>query len=293
MDAQGRFTIDSEDFIRLTGQRTAEALGQPWSEIVRRLDIDPNGQITQAVASRDTWSGITIEWPVDGADERLAVELSGLPVFDRERHFGGYRGFGVCRDTRRISLAASLRQAGPVARAVRRKPSSERPAEERPVLTVVPQAENVVPFRAANDKPPSLSPGERSAFHELAKELTSRLQQNNEVPEAPLENDNFEEEAALEPPVPDDEASGTAKAGMMGFIPTREAAEPQRPQAGDFPEVFRDERTILDRVSTGVLVYRLDMPLYGNPAFLEWSGYEIGQRPRRCRWARCAVRRVG
>ena len=84
------------------------------------LDIDPNGQITEAVASRDTWSGITIEWPVDGADERLAVELSGLPVFDRERHFGGYRGFGVCRDTRRISLAASLRQPPPpVVRAVK------------------------------------------------------------------------------------------------------------------------------------------------------------------------------
>ncbi len=139
----------------------------------------------------------------------------------------------------------------------------------------MPQAENVVPFRAANDKPPSLSPGERSAFHELAKELTTRLQQNNEVPEAPLENDNFEEEPALEPPVPDDEAGGTAKAGVMGFIPTREAAEPQRPPAGDLPEVFRDERTILDRVPTGVLVYRLDMPLYGNPAFLEWSGYEL------------------
>jgi len=274
MDAQGRFTIDSEDFIRLAGQRTAEALGQPWSEIARRLDIDPNGQITQAVASRDTWSGITIEWPVDGADERLAVELSGLPVFDRERHFGGYRGFGVCRDARRISLAASLRQPPPAESSEPSKPSSERQAEERPLLTVVPQAENVVPFRAANDKPPSLSPGERSAFHELAKELTTRLQQNNEVPEAPLENDNFEEEPALEPPVPDDEASGTARAGMMGFIPTREAAEPQRPPAGDFPEVFRDERTILDRVPTGVLVYRLDMPLYGNPAFLEWSGYE-------------------
>ena len=119
MDAQGRFTIDSEDFIRLAGQRTAEALGQPWSEIAGRLDIDPNGQITEAVASRDTWSGITIDWPVDGADERLAVELSGLPVFDRERHFGGYRGFGVCRDARRdfargLAATAAGRAAGAV-----------------------------------------------------------------------------------------------------------------------------------------------------------------------------------
>ena len=31
------------------------------------------------MASRETWSGITVDWPVDGTAERLAVELSGLP----------------------------------------------------------------------------------------------------------------------------------------------------------------------------------------------------------------------
>jgi PAS domain S-box-containing protein len=277
MDTEGRLAIESEDFIRLTGPRTAQALGQPWSETVRQLGIDPNGQIAKAIASRDTWSGITIDWPVDGTDERLAVELSGLPVFDRDRHFGAYRGFGVCRDARRVFVAASLRQA-PAPTPEPPVPPAEtslqdRPAEEHPVLTVVPQAENVVPFRTANDKPPSLSPGERSAFHELAKELTSRLQRNNGAPEAPLENDNFEDEAALEPPLSGDEDGG-AEASVMGFIPPREAAERQRPPAADFPGSFRDDRSILDRVPTGVLVYRIDMPLYVNPAFLEWSGYE-------------------
>ena len=51
----------------------------------------------KAFATRDTWSGITLNWPVDGG-ERLPVELSGLPMFDRARNFAGYRGFGVCRD---------------------------------------------------------------------------------------------------------------------------------------------------------------------------------------------------
>ena len=124
MDGEGRFTMESEDFIRLTGPRTAEALGQPWSEIAQRLGIDPNGQVAQAIASRDTWSGITIDWPVDGTDERMAVELSGLPVFDRERNFGGYRGFGVCRDARRISIAASLRHQP--ARAAQTSPLKSR-----------------------------------------------------------------------------------------------------------------------------------------------------------------------
>jgi uncharacterized protein (DUF2461 family) len=40
--------------------------------------------------------------PVEGSDERLPVELSGLPIYDRDRLFRGYRGFGVCRDIARI-----------------------------------------------------------------------------------------------------------------------------------------------------------------------------------------------
>ena len=45
-------------------------------------------------------------WPVDDSDEQLTVELSGLPVFDRDRNFRGYRGFGVCRDLARLAALA-------------------------------------------------------------------------------------------------------------------------------------------------------------------------------------------
>lgn len=288
MDAEGRFTIESEDFIRLTGPRTAEALGHPWADIVTRLGIDPDGQVARAIASRDTWSGLTIDWPVDGTDERLAVELSGLPVFDRERRFGGYRGFGVCRDARRISIAASLRQqsAAPLD-ATPENPAAEKPAadessaerpspEERPLLSLVPQAENVVPFRAANDKTPSLSPGERNAFHELAKELTSRLQHPKAVPDLPPEEAEFNDEASSDDtaPVQDNNDRAGEESTAMGFLPARETAEPERAPAEFFPQRVRDDRAVLDRMPTGVLVYRLDMPLYGNAAFLEWSGYE-------------------
>ena len=51
----------------------------------------------QAIATRNTWTGITLNWPIDGGS-RLPVELSGLPLHDGARNFAGYRGFGVCRD---------------------------------------------------------------------------------------------------------------------------------------------------------------------------------------------------
>ena len=53
-------------------------------------------------------------WPVDDGGERLPVELSGLPVFDRDRQFRGYRGFGVCRDLDRINQLARARRERPI-----------------------------------------------------------------------------------------------------------------------------------------------------------------------------------
>ena len=62
----------------------------------------------------ETWSGIVIPWPVDETSDRLPVELSGLPVFDRDRSFRGYRGFGVCRDIARINQLARARRERPI-----------------------------------------------------------------------------------------------------------------------------------------------------------------------------------
>ena len=122
MDGDGRFTISSEEFTRLVGPQTSAVLGNSWNAIAAELALDPDGQVAQAAASQDTWSGITVAWPVDGSKERLGIELSGLPVFDRQRSFRGYRGFGVCRDLARLSALARQRKVAPAA------PRDEPPA---------------------------------------------------------------------------------------------------------------------------------------------------------------------
>ena len=71
------------------------------------LGLDPEQRIAQALATRDTWSGLTVAWPIDDSADRLTVELSGLPSFDRDRQFRGYRGFGVCRDIARLNDAGA------------------------------------------------------------------------------------------------------------------------------------------------------------------------------------------
>ncbi|MGB7258862.1 MAG: histidine kinase dimerization/phospho-acceptor domain-containing protein, partial [Pseudolabrys sp.] len=142
-------------------------------------------KIARALASHDTWSGIVVQWPVNGQDsghdERLAIELSGLPAFDENRNFIGYRGFGVCRDIERLSAleAAKAKAAEPPP-----APAAEAPPEQ--------PSDNVLQF-----PPPALSPREHIAFDQIARELGDRLKNADSKPP----KDDFAP-AAQEPPPP-------------------------------------------------------------------------------------------
>jgi PAS domain S-box-containing protein len=277
MDADGRITLGADDFADVIGPQSAAALRRPWREIAGELGLDPGKQIERAIASQDTWSGIEVAFPVDGTDQRLPVELSALPVFDRERNFRGYRGFGICRQAP-AAPTAPAQQAEPEATSAEPAapertddapappPRYEPPVlrEERPTLTVVPAVENVLPFRTApqpsdKDKSPSLTPVERRAFRELASKLTARLRE--------AQNGAANGATTLDMTEPEFPA-----------LPQPPAARSEPPAAAsppaDAPAIGSDQRPILDRLPIGVLVYRLDRLLYANRAFLDWTGYD-------------------
>ena len=271
MDADGRFAVGSDEFVALVGPRTIAACGRPWREIAAALKLDPQDRIAHAVARRETWSGIEVSWPIDDSGERLVVELSGLPVFDRDRSFAGYRGFGVCRDIARINQLLRVRHGRPIGFMPPVAAQSSKVFEAAPPLEAAQSAEpgeiaaqpppapavaaNVVPFRTATSaepKLPSLSAGERNAFRELAQELTARLRGHGEE-------------------TTDAESAETA----AGTDATDEGGADQTTQAGIAEAAEQPiERTLLDRVPAGVLVYRRDTLLYANRAFLDWSGYD-------------------
>jgi signal transduction histidine kinase len=177
MDADGRFTIASDEFLQLIGARAA-LLGRQWRDIAAELNLDPADQVAAAVASRETWSGITISWPISappGSDRpselRLPIELSGR----------GYRGFGVCRDVAQINgLGRPPRgEAAPAALGPAPLDRATAAAPDQAPPDGGPAPANVVPFRPATPvepkQTPSLTAVERRAFRELAQELTSRL----------------------------------------------------------------------------------------------------------------------
>ncbi len=228
------FTLASQEFTDLLGPKTAAALNRNWRETARALDLDPEGKIAAALTARETFSGIIVTWPADQTEERITVEMSGLPVFDRDRQFKGFRGFGICRNTDRL-------------RDIRRR----RATQSQPEPIVSGAQTKVLPFPSAPPQPaaekPVLNARERSAFHELARELSERLKRPS---------------AKTEAAAPDD----------FGIEPISAPAQPPR----ESPKTGRDaqeSRPILDRLPVGILVYRLNTLIYANRAFLEWTGY--------------------
>jgi PAS domain S-box-containing protein len=296
MDAEGRFLLGSDDFTRLIGAHTAAGFGRPWSEIAEVFGLDPDGRVLNAVATRDTWSGITLNWPVDDGG-RLPVELSALPIYDRMRNFVGYRGFGVCRDLDGVTRLAALRRyelfsvpptpqtlSADIAQADPPKRSSapELPSEsetlspitpEKPALitvetsqqtdleTAVETPKNVLPFRPIGEsKSPGLTPVENSAFDELARQLAARLEAENGTAAAPPLRDAMEA-GGDQPAAPE-----TAEPGRDQPEWLVDAEPPPRGEA-------RRDKALFDLLPVGVLIYRLDRLLYANAAFLERLGY--------------------
>ena len=128
------------------GPRTTSAFGRLWSEIAAELNLDPDNQVARAVATHETWSSITLSWPVDELRERLAVELSGLPVFDRNRNFRGYRGFGVLRDIARTNQLARARRERPMGFGAQPEAPTERNgASASPALPIAPPPADTPP----------------------------------------------------------------------------------------------------------------------------------------------------
>ncbi|MCV6547936.1 MAG: ATP-binding protein [Cohaesibacter sp.] len=103
-DEIGRFSFISKDLSLAVGPDHAAIVGQSWGELAARLDMDKDGQVAAAFEERDTWTGLSVYWPVQGHDIAIPVELTGLPVFGRFHGFQGFRGFGICR----VHLAVSL-----------------------------------------------------------------------------------------------------------------------------------------------------------------------------------------
>ncbi|HWJ75404.1 MAG TPA: ATP-binding protein [Kaistia sp.] len=155
MDEAGRFTFVSPNFAEIVGPAAAIAVGESWGEMAARLGLDPTGAVASLIARRDTWSGVSLDWPVEGTNRLIAVDFAALPAFSRERLFEGYRGFGVIRPMER------------------REPATVQSRPPLPSASVPPSAapSNVIRLARAAPEQERLSPPEQDAFRRIAAAL--------------------------------------------------------------------------------------------------------------------------
>ncbi|CDZ44434.1 ATP-binding protein [Neorhizobium galegae] len=97
IDAEGRFREVSSEFADAVGPHAADINGMAFTDLAALFHLDPEGKITELLQKRDTWSGKTIWWPIEGTSLMVPVDLAALPTYTRTREFDGFRGFGIVR----------------------------------------------------------------------------------------------------------------------------------------------------------------------------------------------------
>ena len=136
-NAAGHLSSLSPELQEVVGSNASDLTGRSWSDIAARLGMDADGRVAQAIARRDTWSGITVQWPVAGTSLRLPVDLAAMPLFGVDRRYEGLRGFGLCRDLAALNAALAARSA-PVDATLLQSVEQEEPVEvEAPATEIV------------------------------------------------------------------------------------------------------------------------------------------------------------
>jgi PAS domain S-box-containing protein len=262
-DESGRAASVTPPLAEIVGAQNADIVGRQLAGVVEGLQLDPSGQLLSAMQVPETWSGIQAAWPIAGAAAAVPVDLGGFPVFDAERIFRGFRGFGVIhldriRDAEPPPQASeahalAVAEAQPIAEAapatVDSAPEPEASAE--PAVT----SPNVVPLRPyaslaaafglrspAADAPALAAPGiqaepagkglsesEHKAFDEIARALS------------------------------EDAGSGAAPDAP----PETSEAQPSEPANIGYAIA------VLDRLPLGVLISRGATPVYANRTLLD------------------------
>ncbi|MEQ8480897.1 MAG: ATP-binding protein [Hoeflea sp.] len=110
INREGAFSEVSPEFAEAVGPNAADIVGRRFADLARVFNLDPDHVIEEALNRRDTWSGKTVFWPIQGTDLVTPVDLAALPTYTRERVFDGFRGFGIvrCGETRTDPEAIGL-----------------------------------------------------------------------------------------------------------------------------------------------------------------------------------------
>ena len=93
------------------GAARADIVGHSLAGIVDAFDEPAAEEIRSAILGGQTWSGISVRWPVAGTNLAVPIDLSALPLISGEQGLTGYSGFGRCHLGRAETLLAKPDEA--------------------------------------------------------------------------------------------------------------------------------------------------------------------------------------
>ena len=242
-DAAGRFVDVTHVLGDVVGAKYADLLGRGVEQTSKEMGLDP--AFASALATRKSWSGVVVNWPVEDPACRVPTTLGALPIYDAERGFAGFQGFGVLRLSQATPTAVP--DAAP---AITPPETIEMVAEpQSPAPTREPEfsSANVVPLRpAATPEPASaLTPVEQHAFDEIGRALVETAEPGDARDLLGQVTRAIEETRAVENPPAADAVDDAASRAMA----------------------------VIDLLPVGVLVARGTKALYANRTLLDYLGY--------------------
>jgi PAS domain S-box-containing protein len=187
IDADGRFTEVSKEFAAAVGPHAADINGMAFADLAALFHLDPDGKISELLNKRDTWSGKTICWPVEGTSLFVPVDLAALPTYTRTREFDGFRGFGIVRiadaseDPNATGLTLTPRLQEDVADGMTVEVAAEATEVITEALDIPDDADLALQLEASADEASLVEPG--------IDELTPPLENGNEADSAELSED--------------------------------------------------------------------------------------------------------
>lgn len=254
IDAAGRFSSISHEFAEAVGPKAADVEGMSFSDLAALFNLDPDGKIAELLNRRDTWSGKTIFWPVEGTSLTVPIDLAALPTYTRSREFDGFRGFGIVRISDAVedpnAVGLSL-VAGPMSADITSSDAGEEATlfsfpEQAEEAAIVPEAVNE---NVEEEEPRSFTPPEHEVPVLKITETPNRrysdkvVQFDNRRAAAGREQLSVSERAAfqeiartLKPVVSDADDNGTD--GQQEETPSPETMDMAAPEAETVAEAL-------------------------------------------------------
>ena len=248
VDEQGVFTSVSEELSQTVGENAADIVGRRWNEIANVFGFDRDREIEELLEKRDTWSGKTVYWPVEGTDKIVPIDLAALPVFGVDRAFRGFRGYG--------KIATLQMQQDPEAIGLA---FSDNPELNTPGNSETENSDNL-PFE---DHEPEirLYPNEQEE-HLRTTENPQDQNRSNILPFTPnRENEPVESLT---------ESERSALEAVREHLRENEIDDDFSSFDGASPNV---DTSLLEKLPVAVIVYRDSETLFVNQKLLDVSGY--------------------